>query len=114
MYQISFEYLKEMQSLGVNLHSDIEFSFENYIHSLESLVSIGAGCVIRDCVIDVYTSFGSNCKVFNTFVGRYCTFGNDVNMGYGDHALGDLSTSPAIAGPAEFNGIKRVVLFLSF
>ena len=57
-------------------------------------IFIQTGCIIDlNCKIDSYTFIGYNTKITKTVIGRYCSIGNDVSIGAGEHPLNTISTS---------------------
>ena len=47
----------------------------------------------QNSVVGDYTYIGFNCIVTKAEIGRYCSIANNINIGPGEHALSDISTS---------------------
>lgn len=57
-------------------------------------ISIGALTSIdNNCTIGEYTYIGLRCTISKANIGRYCSIGNNVSIGPGEHRLNWISTS---------------------
>lgn len=55
---------------------------------------IGSGSWFYRSKIGKYSYTGYDCKIFDTEISSYCSIGNNVSIGIGNHPMHYLSTSP--------------------
>jgi acetyltransferase-like isoleucine patch superfamily enzyme len=60
--------------------------------SSKSILSLGVFCI--NSKIDDYSYVARNSNIFNCDIGKYCSVGPNVTVGYGDHPINFVSTSP--------------------
>lgn len=49
---------------------------------------------LRNSIYQAFSYLGKNCEIYDTEMGRYCSFGSSVSIGHGNHPLDWLSTNP--------------------
>lgn len=68
--------------------------FKNKKKSLRPLVEINVGSFVDPIAqIGDYTYIGRHCKISRCSIGRYCSIGDDVSIGPGEHDINTISTS---------------------
>lgn len=83
LYYFNKRKKSKIKSINVSLKSNID-----------KLVEIGSYTHIDDfCDIGSYTYIGRNCSITKSKIGRYCSIGNNVSIGQGEHDLNKVSTS---------------------
>lgn len=79
--------------------------------TIGEFVTIGKTSTINNCKIGSYTYFASDCKFFNTEIGKFCSIGPGVRSGMGIHPSNTfVSTHPAffsIAKQAQISFVNR-------
>ncbi|TSD65883.1 CatB-related O-acetyltransferase [Inquilinus sp. KBS0705] len=61
---------------------------------INTTIEIGENTFIDNhCSIGSYTYIGSNTYITKAIIGRYCSIGNNVSIGPGEHDLNKISTS---------------------
>ncbi len=66
---------------------------KQYRHFNDTIGIMRGSIVESDNVIGDYTYIGYNCVLTRSIVGRYCSIGNNVSIGLGEHKLKRISTS---------------------
>jgi acetyltransferase-like isoleucine patch superfamily enzyme len=72
----------------------IVFSSKKKIHEPEKKYIIGHNVEFSASEIGDYSYISPNSKVHSTTIGKFCSIGPHVIIGYGDHPTKFLSTSP--------------------
>ena len=77
--------------------------------SLSSNIAISNNSILSNTTVDSYSYFGSNCKVHNVSIGKFCSIGSDVKIGLSNHPTKRfVSTSPYFYLP-KLNNIETFV-----
>ncbi len=91
---------EKLLSHGLSLrpHVAIEGTF-----LYESPVTVYSHCVLQNVSLGAYSYVNAGTKLCTTYVGRYCSIGDGVNMGLIRHEMQGLTTSPAIYRDGTFS-----------
>ena len=55
---------------------------------------VESGSDIKNSVFGKHTFCGYDCEIYNTTIGSFCSIGNNVKIGGGEHPIDWVSTSP--------------------
>lgn len=62
--------------------------------SVDSTSKIESGSLFVGSIMDKHSFCGYDCEIINTVIGSYCSIGNNVKIGGGEHPISWVSTSP--------------------
>ena len=57
-------------------------------------VNIGSNSAISSTTVGRYTYFAAHGRIFNSSIGAFCSFAENVSIGHAEHPYHQLSTSP--------------------
>ncbi|MEL4482925.1 CatB-related O-acetyltransferase [Shewanella algae] len=80
------------------------FSFVDRFSKLQNFVRLSRFVIVRDSKIDSYTYIGSNSRLNNCDVGRFCSIADEVKIGLPTHPLNFMSTSPLFFSSSNGTG----------
>nr|WP_294941959.1 CatB-related O-acetyltransferase [uncultured Mucilaginibacter sp.] len=91
---------------GVKIGGGVEFNISNFF---EGRNIIGANAVIGTSYIGLGSYIADSSVVKNTFIGRFCSIGSNIQTGMGTHPTKDfVSTHPAFFSTQKQAGFSFV------
>jgi acetyltransferase-like isoleucine patch superfamily enzyme len=69
--------------------------FSSSQNTISKLANIYSSAELHKTIVGDYSYIGNNSIVYNTNVGKFCSLGPNLVIGYGDHPTKFISTSPA-------------------
>ena len=77
------------------------------VNKIPSPLDLKGGNIIVDTEIGRNSYVSHNTIIFSTDIGKYCSIGPNVTIGYGDHPTNFLSTSPKLFFREIFPELKE-------
>lgn len=79
-------------------------SFNNC--DIDNSAKVVGGCELTRVKMGKYSYCGENTKITDTVIGSFCSIGDNVSIGGGNHPLETVSTSPAFLKGRNILGIN--------